>query len=236
MRLAIMQPYFFPYLGYFTLIKHSDLFIVFDTVQFIRHGWIDRNRILKPQEGWQYIKVPIRKYSRSTLINNIEIKNDLKWKEKIIAQLSHYKKKAPYFNRVIELISEIFSNNYNSIGELNLASLSHVCNYLEIDTPIQLLSRMELNIREADAPDEWALNICKAIDGTTEYWNPPGGIGFFDTEKYKNHSLKLRFCQTSLTQYNQFRQNFEAGLSIIDVMMFNSPKEIYKMLDDFQLK
>ena len=97
MKLGIMQPYFFPYIGYFSLIKHTDDFILLDTVQFIRHGWIERNRILKPSDGWQYIMVPLKKHSRETLIKNIEINNEQQWKEKILAQLQHYKKQAPYF-------------------------------------------------------------------------------------------------------------------------------------------
>lgn len=90
-----MQPYFLPYLGYISLIKHTDQFILFDTVQFIRHGWIERNRILKPDEGWQYIQVPLQKHSRDTLIKDIIIKNDVTWSEKILAQVKHYKKKSP---------------------------------------------------------------------------------------------------------------------------------------------
>ncbi len=81
MRLAVMQPYFFPYLGYFALIKKSDHFVIFDTPQFIRHGWIERNRILKPVEGWQYIKVPLVKHSRETAIKDIVIRNSENWKD-----------------------------------------------------------------------------------------------------------------------------------------------------------
>lgn len=94
MKLGIMQPYFFPYLGYFSLIKHTDRFILFDTVQFIRHGWIERNRILKPNEGWQYIQVPlIKDKGRDTVIKDVKIRNTENWQQKIIAQLQHYKKK-----------------------------------------------------------------------------------------------------------------------------------------------
>lgn len=85
MKAAIMQPYFFPYLGYYSLIKHSDKWILFDVVQFIRHGWIERNRILKPGEGWQYVKVPLEKHNRSTLIKDIKIKNQEPWRELILS-------------------------------------------------------------------------------------------------------------------------------------------------------
>ena len=235
MKLAIMQPYFLPYLGYFSLIKHTDEFILFDTVQFIRHGWIERNRILKPSNGWQYIMVPLKKHSRETLIKDIEINNDQQWKEKILAQLQHYKKQAPYFSNVIDILNEIFSKEYATIVDLNLASLKTVCNYLGINTPIQVFSLMNIDIEPANAPDEWALNICKALGNVDEYWNPPGGQSFFDRKKYENAGINLKFHSAILTDYDQKRNVFEPGLSILDVMMFNSIEEINKMLDNYEL-
>ena len=235
MKLAIMQPYFLPYLGYFSLIKHTDEFILFDTVQFIRHGWIERNRILKPSNGWQYIMVPLKKYSRETIIKDIEINNDQQWKEKILAQLQHYKKQAPYFSNVIDILNEIFSKEYATIVDLNLASLKTVCNYLGINTPIQVFSLMNIDIEPANAPDEWALNICKALGNVDEYWNPPGGQSFFDRKKYENAGINLKFHSAILTDYDQKRNVFEPGLSILDVMMFNSIEEINKMLDNYEL-
>ena len=235
MKLAIMQPYFLPYLGYFSLIKHTDEFILLDTVQFIRHGWIERNRILKPSNGWQYIMVPLKKHSRETLIKDIEINNDQQWKEKILAQLQHYKKQAPYFSNVIDILNEIFSKEYATIVDLNLASLKTVCNYLGINTPIQVFSLMNIDIEPANAPDEWALNICKALGNVDEYWNPPGGQSFFDRKKYENAGINLKFHSAILTDYDQKRNVFEPGLSILDVMMFNSIEEINKMLDNYEL-
>ena len=235
MKLAIMQPYFLPYLGYFSLIKHTDEFILLDTVQFIRHGWIERNRILKPSDGWQYIMVPLKKHSRETLIKDIEINNDQQWKEKILAQLQHYKKQAPYFSNVIDILNEIFSKEYATIVDLNLASLKTVCNYLGINTPIQVFSLMNIDIEPANAPDEWALNICKALGNVDEYWNPPGGQSFFDRKKYENAGINLKFHSAILTDYDQKRNVFEPGLSILDVMMFNSIEEINKMLDNYEL-
>jgi len=235
MKLSIMQPYFLPYLGYFSLIKHTDEFILFDTVQFIRHGWIERNRILKPSDGWQYIMVPLKKHSRETLIKDIEINNDQQWKEKILAQLQHYKKQAPYFSNVIDILNEIFSKEYATIVDLNLASLKTVCNYLGINTPIQVFSLMNIDIEPANAPDEWALNICKALGNVDEYWNPPGGQSFFDKKKYESAGINLKFHSAILTDYDQKRNVFEPGLSIIDVMMFNSVDEINKMLDNYEL-
>ena len=86
-KIGIMQPYFFPYLGYISLIKHTDEFMLFDPVQFIRHGWIERNRILKPGEGWQYIQVPLQKHSLTTDIKDIKIDNTQNWRVKLLSQL-----------------------------------------------------------------------------------------------------------------------------------------------------
>jgi hypothetical protein len=114
-----MQPYFFPYLGYFSLIQNTDKWIVFDEVQFIRHGWIERNRILKPGDGWQYISVPLEKHSRETLIKEIKIRNSEDWKGKILRQLEHYKKIAPYYSDVIEFLNIVFKIETTNIVKLN---------------------------------------------------------------------------------------------------------------------
>lgn len=236
MKLGIMQPYFMPYLGYISLIKNTDEFILFDTVQFIRHGWIERNRILKPNGGWQYVQVPIIKENgRDTIIKDIRINNSENWKSKIIAQLQHYKKRAPYYNMVVELLEDIFEAKYEDIVSLNKSSLERICKYLCIDRKINVFSEMSLDIEPATAPDEWALNICKGIEGVDEYWNPIGGLSFFDKSKYHDAGIKIYFQEMELTPYRQLGNEFESGLSIIDVMMFNPPESIIDMLDNFKL-
>lgn len=234
MRLGIMQPYFCPYIGYFSLIKHTDKFILFDTAQFIRHGWIERNRVLKSDGGWQYISVPLVKHSQKTSINEIKINNDINWKEKIFAQLVHYKK-APYYNVVLEMMQEVFKKEYTDIVSLNKAVLEYVCRYLDISTEILIFSKMNLKLNEVKSADEWALNICQEIEGVDEYWNPPGGQDFFDTQKYERAGIDIKFQKICLRMYKQGKFEFVEGLSIIDVMMYNSPKEINDMLDDFEL-
>jgi hypothetical protein len=234
MKLAIMQPYFMPYLGYWSLIKHTDNFILFDVVQFIRHGWIERNRILKPNEGWQYIQVPLQKFSRETKINEVKINNEIDWENKILSQLHHYKKKSPYFKDTMNLLQSIFEVKQEDIVSLNKIALEKICQYLEIENKITIFSKMNLQIDEVNAPDEWALNICKALGNVDEYWNPPGGQSFFDKTKYDNANINLKFHSIVLTEYDQKRNVFEPGLSIIDVMMFNSIDEINKMLDNYE--
>ena len=237
MKLAIMQPYFMPYIGYFSLIKHSDEFILFDTVQFIRHGWIERNRILKQTGGWQYIQVPlIKNNGRDTLIKDVLINNNDNWKQKIIAQLQHYKKKAPYYKNVIGLLNDIFVSQYEDITHLNRASLGFICSYLGIERRFPIFSEMNLQIEKVNAPDEWALNICKALNADS-YLNPIGGTEFFDRTKYERSNINIQFQEMKLIEYDQHNgSDFESSLSIVDVMMFNSVDEINQMLDSFTLK
>lgn len=236
MRLGIMQPYFFPYIGYISLIKNTDLFILFDTVQFIRHGWIERNRILKPNEGWQYISVPLEKHKQKVSIQDIRINNEVMWRQKLLAQLVHYKK-APYYEQVMKLINEVFEGEYEDIVTLNKVCLLKICKYLNIQCEIEVFSNMRLEIGNVYEPDEWALNICKSIPMVNEYWNPPGGMSFFDKRKYEDEGINLKFQRMNLHSYWQQRrgQAFEPNLSILDVMMFNSVEEIHHMLDDYEL-
>ena len=234
-KIGIMQPYFAPYLGYFSLIKHTDEFILFDTVQFIRHGWIERNRILKQNDGWLYIQVPLEKFSRETLIKDVIINNEIEWKKKILSQLVIYKKVAPNYYKVINLINDVFEKEYTSVVHLNKALLEKICEYLCFPKKLPIHSEMGLEIDKVNSPDEWALNICKKLGNGITYVNPIGGLDFFDKKKYIDSGIQIHFQKMNLQPYNQKRDNFEIGLSIIDVMMFNSVDEINIMLNDFEL-
>lgn len=237
MRLAIMQPYFFPYLGYFSLIKNTDHIILLDEVQFIRHGWIERNRMLKEGGGWLYIQVPVKKaQGRNTLIKNIEVNNFLPWKEKIFSQIRHYKKIAPNYSVVFNLMQGILDEEYKDITTLNKAALEGVCQYIGFFPKISVFSQMGLEIENPEAPDEWALNICKALGNATEYWNPPGGKSFFNRTKYGKENMKLVFPKINLGSYDQKREEFIPGLSILDVLMFNSREKVFEMLDEYELE
>lgn len=234
MKLAIMQPYFLPYLGYFSLIKHSDRFILFDVVQFIRHGWIERNRILKPGEGWQYIQIPLAKHSRETKIEDVIIRVEEPWQDRIFRQLEHYKKIAPYYTEVISFLKNAFSYKTDNITDLNAHLLADACRYIGIAFNREIFSEMHLAIEDVAAPDEWALNICKSLTANT-YINPPGGIELFNRNKYEQFGITLQFLKLKLSSYSQRREPFEEALSILDVMMFNTPREIFTMLDDFEI-
>jgi len=235
MKIGIMQPYFLPYLGYFSLIKHTERFILLDSVQFSKQGWIERNRILKPGSGWMYILVPLIKHSQDTKIRDIRIKNALDWRNTIFRQLEHYKKRAPFYRDTIEVLKTAFNIETESIVQLNAHVLKTVCGYIGVGLNLDILSEMHLSIGDVKASDEWALKICKALGNVSEYWNPEGGLKFFDRSKYYIAGIDIKFLSINIQKYSQSRPEFEASLSIVDMMMFNKPEKINKMLDDYVL-
>jgi hypothetical protein len=231
-----MQPYFFPYIGYFSLLKNVDRFILFDPVQFIRHGWIARNRILKQNDGWLYIRAPLMPHPHQAAIRDVRVDHRQDWRKSLLSQLVTYKRIAPHYWSVRKMVEEALAKPHESIVETNKAILETVCAYIGISTTFEVFSNMTIEIEPPTAPDEWALNICNALGDVSEYWNPPGGESFFDRSKYDAAGLTLRFQKPSLSEYDQGREPFEAGLSIIDVLMFNSPAVVSKMLDDYTLR
>jgi len=230
-KIGIMQPYFFPYIGYYSLIAHTDQFILFDVVQFIRHGWIERNRTLKPQEGWQYVSVPLEKFTLGTKIQDVKIRQSEDWREKLIRQLDHYKKRAPFYKDALDTIKEALDIETTNISHLNKNILEKTCQYIGIPANFQIFSEMDLKIDPVTHPGEWALNISKSI-GALEYINPTGGVEIFDQRQFDQAKIKLSFMGNNLPNYPQRRPTFEIGLSIIDVMMFNSPEQIRVMSQD----
>lgn len=234
MKAAIMQPYFYPYIGYFQLIQAADRFVLFDDVQYIRHGWVNRNRILKPVEGCQFIIMPLTAHSRGTLIKDIQLAEVSRNKDKILRQIEHYKKTAPWYKTVRSLMGDSFSIDQNSIAEMNGNYLKAVCDYIGIDFKIEISSQMNFDYSQVQNAGEWALRMCEQLQAT-EYINPAGGMELFDNNQFEKSNIGLRFLQPSLRAYNQRRKHFEPGLSIIDVMMFNEPAEIKNLINDYQL-
>lgn len=227
-----MQPYFYPYLGYFALIKHTDRWIVFDNVQYIEKGWINRNRIIHPSRPEDmYITIPVEKHERSAKICDIKIKDN--YQEKILGQIAaSYRKRAKHFETVYEMVETALGKRFKGIAELDEFVIGQICNYLSIPFEYSVFSRMGLNIEEAKEPDDWALNISRKM-GADIYINPPGGYSFFNAEKYKEYGIDLQFLRINLQPYEQKKGKFIEGLSILDVMMFNSPDEINNMLDNY---
>jgi len=234
MKLAIMQPYFFPYIGYWQLIHATDTFVLFDDAQYMRHGWVNRNRILKPGGGWQYILVPLAKHVAKESIKNVHAHPEEKWKERIIAQLAHYKRKARYFDEINQMVSEIlFSGNEQSIAAINFATIVKLCAYLDVKK--EIIQSSEQNFDYADVGDagEWALRIGEQM-GATEYINPAAGAVLFSQEKFSSSNIKLSFLTPHEIVYSQ-RGVFEPSMSIIDVLMFNGMEGTKELLKNYSI-
>jgi len=237
MKLAIMQPYFFPYIGYWQLIAAVDTFILFDDVQYQRRGWINRNRILKHGGGWQYITVPVRKHLRSELIRNIYAKDDSSWKNQILRQLEHYayKKNAKFYNETVEIIKNIFKNiTSERIVEINYELIMGICKYLDITTNVQISSSLNFNYKEVHDAGEWALRIAEQTHAQ-EYINPIDGAKLFDMNKFRSSNIQLGFLKKAEISYDQ-GQTFEPWLSIIDILMFNGPVGTQKLTNNFSIE
>ncbi|SMD46060.1 WbqC-like protein family protein [Aquiflexum balticum DSM 16537] len=232
---AIMQPYFFPYLGYFQLINASDIFILLDDVQYIRHGWVNRNRVLKPEGEWQYIIVPIKEISRDTLIRDVQIDESKDWKGLILRQMAHYKKKAPFYKETIDLVDECFQINQNSLSLFNFETVKLISAYLEIKTNMLVSSQMDLDYSSISVAGEWGLEICHQLEAE-QYINPIGGKALFDPIKFQQKGIDLKFHLIDDIKYKVgWKNNFVPNLSIIDVLMFNSLEKVNEMLHDFKL-
>jgi hypothetical protein len=185
-----MEPYFFPYLGHFDLINSADTWIAFDTSQYTRHRFGNRNRVLHPHSSWQYIIVPLSKHSRNTAFCKVQISNHSDWRTRIIGQLAHYKKHAPYFPQVMDFVEECFSETDTNLGKLTTIFFQKACRRLGIHQPIHLLSEMNLTLGPVNGPGDWGLRIAQAI-GACEFINPCGGACILDHNYYLENGVKL---------------------------------------------
>jgi len=232
MKLGIMQPYFFPYLGYFDLINRCDNWVVFSHCQYIKRGWGNRNRVLHTnKKDWCYLTVPTQKHSLHTRFDEIRINKTTQWKRSLLSKLEHYKNNAPYYHETIDVVKMALSKNTESLTELNIASLQTTCSYLGIQLSIiEYQHDHELEIKVNLAGD-WAFEICKQT-GASTYINPEGGCKLFNKEKFQNANIDLIINKHKTMKYKTGDYIFQPGLSIIDVMMWSSAEEIKTYLDN----
>ena len=230
--LGIMQPYFFPYLGYYDLINRTDRWIVFDVVKYAPKSWMNRNRILHPNDGWQYISVPVDKHAGEGAIKDVRILDVGVAHNKIRGQIEHYRKgRAPYFSAVAKLIDDCFASlNSNLLRDLNVYSMSVACDYLGVAFNNTNLSEMSLTLPEIKHPGQWALEIASAL-GADAYLNPPGGRDIFLPHEWEERGIQLGFTDLVSFSYPTGHYPFMEHLSIIDVLMWNSPEVVKTYLD-----
>lgn len=227
---GIMQPYFLPFFEQFRLIAACDLWVVFDTPQFSRKSWINRNRILNRDKGWAYVSVPVRHTGLTTSIQNTLIDCRQDWRGQIMDKLKVYQGNAPYYAVVRELIGSTLEAEYDTISRLNTALLRALCAYLGIDTPFVVASSFTIDHPEHCEPGEWALHIARHF-GASEYRNASGGTELFDPSLYASHSITLSFHQHRTRSYATGSFTFVQDLSIVDWVMWNDPQTLSQWLD-----
>lgn len=228
MRLGIMQPYFFPYLGYWQLLANVDKYVVYDDVTYIKGGWINRNNFLINGQK-NLLTMRLEKASSYTLIKDIAIKDDF---VKFLKTIEMGYKKAPFFEDSFRLLKDICQCPDKKLGQFLFNSHIKICEYLGIDTELILSSSFEKHT-ELKGKDK-VISICKQL-GADEYINAIGGQELYDKKEFAENGIRLNFLQANLREYRQLKNEFVAGLSIIDIMMFNSKEEIKEMLNDFKL-
>jgi hypothetical protein len=229
MRLAIMQPYFFPYIGYFQLIKAVDKFIFYDDVNFIKNGWINRNRILINNRA-SYITVQLKDASSFKPINCIEFTDN---REKLKMSIEQAYKKAPHFDSAWPVINTCLDLKTKSISELAIYSVEQVSRYLNLDTHFETSSRRYAKTKDLKKTERLK-EICR-INNASQYINPIGGTELYTKDDFVTFGINLCFIKSKKIEYMQNKAEFVPWLSIIDVMMFNSPEKVNRILDDFEL-
>jgi len=232
MKLGIMQPYFFPYLGYFDLINRTDRWIVFDVVKYAPKSWMNRNRVLDPSKDWQYINVPVDRHVGEGRICDVTVIEAKAAHARILGQLLHYRKaRAPYYTPVTELVNEAFASHRGKLlRDLNLRTLLAVCNYLGIEINYDILSEMHLTLPAIDHAGQWALEIAGAL-GAREYINPPSGRDIFREADWRARGIDLSFTKPLDYHYPSGSYTFVERLSILDVLMWNAPDAVKAHLD-----
>lgn len=220
MRLAIMQPYFFPYIGYFQLIAAVDLFIVYDNIKYTKKGWINRNRML--QNGKEVMfSVPLKSDSDYLDVCERELAANFN-RDKLLNQFKGAYQRAPYFAQTFQLVEEIVRYEDPSLFRFLHHSIAKVCEHLGITTEIKNSSDIAID-HDLKNQDK-VLALCAAV-GASTYVNAIGGMELYSKETFTKKGLDLKFIQSKPFEYVQFGDAFVPWLSIIDVMMFNSKEE-----------
>lgn len=231
MKLGIMQPYFMPYIGYWQLMNLVDQYVIYDDVNFIKGGWINRNRILV-NGAPKYFNVPMLGSSSNVLINEVRVDHNAAVTRKSLRSIEGAYKKAPYFDIVNPMLEEILWCGEDNIAKYIEHSFRVICKYLDIRT--ELIVSSDLDKDTALKGQDKVIAICRLL-GATEYYNAIGGRELYSYEAFREHGLQLKFVETKNIVYQQFDNTFQPNLSIIDVMMFNSRDKITEYLEAYTL-
>lgn len=235
MTLAIMQPYFFPYLGYFQLVNAVETFVFYDDVNFIVKGWINRNQILHKDQAFKFT-IPIVKASQNRLINELEIHEFKKWRNDFLRLIEVNYRKAPNFKNTFEWLNIFLEKDCELISDLAARSIKAIMDLLDI--PKKYMMSTDLNYQHGlikNGGQEKILKICEMLNGD-HYINPRNGSSLYDYETFSEANVNLSFIQMGSISYKQFsNSNFVPNLSILDVLMFNELDQVKSFLNNYSL-
>jgi len=229
---AMMQPYLFPYLGYFQLIAISDVFVLGDDLQYVKGSWMNRNRVLVNGQP-KLITFPLKKGRQAESVNQRWLCDDFEREaDALLRMLERCYAKAPQREQVLPLLRDILHYPERNLALFTENSIRRLCAYLDIETPIHCGSSLGLPAR-MEMQDR-VIQICHRMDGEL-YLNPIGGLELYCPARFRADGLLLRFLRMDDITYAQFKHPFVPSLSIIDVLMFNSRDEIKELLQRFRV-
>jgi hypothetical protein len=226
MILAVMQPYLFPYLGYFQLAHHCDKFVLYDDVNFIKGGYINRNNILSNGQK-QMFTLPIEKASSFAKINELHFAANRK---KIVKSIEQNYRKAPNFDAVMPMINEIFTAKETQVARLCRDSIVAVYDYLAIELDYCFSSELDY---DKSAPAAEKLYAMCSLLNADKYCNMKNGEALYKKEQFKAKNIELSFLDMADLSYPQGKHEFVSHLSIIDVLMWNSKDDAKTLMQKY---
>ena len=232
MKLAIMQPYFFPYIGYWQLIHAVDRFMIHDNLNYIRHGWINRNRILINGEP-AYITVPLHQSSPYKWICETVMLSSSTWRHTLVRKIEITYRRAPYYAEVFPVIEKLILYDIDSLSDYLAHQLQTLAAFLDFKTEFVVTGHSYEN--NDLSGQERVIDICRR-EGATTYINLPGGQALYDRATFAQSGLDLKFLIPTPVKYKQFGATHVPWLSIIDVMMFNGVDGTKRLLENYSVK
>ena len=232
MRVGIMQPYFWPYLGYFQLIHSVDKFIIYDNIEYTKSGWFNRNRYLCNGQD-KYMTISIEKASDYLDVKDRKVSANFD-REKLKNQIEMSYRKAPFFNKIYPLFCQCVDYDSENLFDYIYYSVKRITEYLGIDTEIIISSTLGIG-RELKGKDK-VIALCQKLEADV-YVNSIGGKSLYFKEDFEENGLQLGFIQMDKDiQYKQFDNEFIGALSILDVLMFNSVEDVKALLERYTIE
>lgn len=228
-RLAIMQPYFFPYIGYWQLMQATDRFVIYDDVNYINRGWINRNRLLINGEP-TFITLPLRQASQNKKICDIDVAPASEWLKKMLRMIEVTYKKAPFFHDVLPVVERVLTYENENLADFLAHHLQVMARFMGIETQFVVTSRSYGNSQLA--AQERIIDICRR-EQTDVYVNAQGGKELYDAASFSDVGIDLRFIAMRPQSYPQRSSGFTPYLSIIDALMEVGPEQIRSHLDAY---